>query len=48
MRISLPALKGALPAGSHIDFRLRFRDARGQEQELPLRVPVAAAAPAKH
>ena len=41
-------LQGALKAGSQIQMTLRFRDAQGQERKLPVKVPVAASAPAKH
>ena len=46
--LMLMDLKGPLQAGSRIQVTLRFRDAQGKEQKLPVQVPVAAAAPAKH
>ena len=41
-------LQGALKAGAQVQMTLRFRDAQGKERKLPVTVPVAAAAPAKH
>jgi copper(I)-binding protein len=41
-------LKGPMSAGSQIQLTLRFRDAAGKEQTLPVQVPVAAAAPVRH
>ena len=46
--LMLMDLKGPLNAGSHIQVTLRLRDAQGKEHRLPVQVPVAASAPAKH
>ena len=47
--LMLMDLKAPFKAGSQIQVTLRFRDAKGAEQKVPVTVPVAASAPAaKH
>jgi copper(I)-binding protein len=47
--LMLMDLKAPFKAGTTIAMTLRFRDAKGVEKRLPVRVPVAASAPkAKH
>ncbi|MES2953892.1 MAG: copper chaperone PCu(A)C [Pseudomonadota bacterium] len=43
--VMLMELKQALPKGSTVPLTLTFRDARGQERKLELKLPVAATAP---
>ncbi len=43
--VMLMELKQALPKGSTVPLTLTFRDARGQESKLALKLPVAATAP---
>lgn len=43
--VMLMALKQALPKGSTVPLTLTFKDAKGQESKLELKLPVAASAP---